>query len=152
MNEDMVKKMRGFNRYYTVWLDMMNKDYLGTDLSWPEARVLFEIYIYPEISATDLCEHFRMDKSYMSRILGKFEKHGLITRELILGSKGLKKIRLTQEGIKEAKKIDESGNRQIVDKLNTLDDETCGRLCEAMVFIEETLRHNDKKEGKRDEQ
>lgn len=29
---------------------------LGTDFSWPESRVLFEIYIYCGINATELCE------------------------------------------------------------------------------------------------
>lgn len=53
--------------------------------------MLFEIYIYDEMSATELCEHLNMDKSYISRIIAKFEKNGLITRELVLGSKGIKK-------------------------------------------------------------
>jgi len=44
LNEDLIKKIRQFNRYYTVWLDVMNKGYLGTNFSWPESRVLFEIY------------------------------------------------------------------------------------------------------------
>lgn len=127
----------------------MSKGYLETDLSWPEARILFEIYICQDISATELSEHLNMDKSYISRTLGKFEKNGLLVRETILGSKGLKRIRLTEKGEWEAKNIDQSGNQQIVDKLKTLDDETCIKLCEAMVFIEKTLRGNDEKEGKK---
>ena len=63
MHETMIKKIRSFNRYYTVWLDVLSKDYLGTDLLWPESRVLFEIYLFPEISATELCGHLNMDKS-----------------------------------------------------------------------------------------
>lgn len=152
MGEDVIEKIRNFNRYYTAWLDVLNKDYLGTDLSWPEARVLFEIYLYQEISASNLCEHLNMDKSYVSRILSKFEKHRLLTRELVLGSKGLKKIRLTEEGKREAEQIDCSGNKQIAEKLKSMDIETRSKLCEAMIFIEETLRENDEKEGKRNGQ
>ena len=33
MNEDIIKKIWEFNRYYTVWLDVMNKGYLGMDFS-----------------------------------------------------------------------------------------------------------------------
>ncbi|KAI4446738.1 hypothetical protein C823_001256 [Eubacterium plexicaudatum ASF492] len=69
----------------------MNKEYLKTGFSWTESRVIFEIHICPGINATELCEHLNTDKSYISRILMKFEKDGLLTRELILGSKGLKK-------------------------------------------------------------
>lgn len=55
----------------------MNKGYLGTSFSWPESRVLFEIYTNQGINATELCEHLNMDKSYVSRILAKLEKKKL---------------------------------------------------------------------------
>ena len=89
MDNELVKKIREFNRYYTVWLNVLTKGYLGTDFSWPESRTLFEIWLFPGINATELCEHLNMDKSYISRIISKFEKKGLITRELVLGSKGI---------------------------------------------------------------
>lgn len=151
MNDDIVKKIRAFNRYYTTWLDVMNKDYLQTELSWPEARVLYEIYMHQPISATELCKHLNLDKSYVSRLVGKFEKSKLLTRELILGRKGMKKIWLTAEGEKTAAKIDENGNKQIVDKFNSLDNETCHRLCQAMEVIEDILRKNDKEGGNKNE-
>lgn len=143
LDQDAIKNIRGFNRYYTVWLDVISKSYLGTSFSWPESRTLFEIYLYDEISATELCEHLNMDKSYVSRILTKFEKNGLITRELVLGSKGTKKLRLTDAGMKEAKQIDKSGDEQIIQKLKSLDHETLNKLCEAMSVIEQILREND---------
>lgn len=145
LDQESIKKIRSFNRYYTVWLDVMNKGYLGTDFSWPESRILFEIYMYQGISATELCGHLRMDKSYVSRILRKLEKQGLITREVVRGRKGLKKLWLTEAGEREAQKIDSCGDRQIMDKLQKMDKETCGRLCEAMEFIEKVLRDQDKR-------
>lgn len=143
MHNDAIKKIRRFNRYYTAWLDVMNKGYLGTDFSWPESRTLFEIYLCPGITATDICGHLNMDKGYVSRILAKFEKQGLISRELVPGSKGLKRLLLTEAGQKQAEKIDLSGNRQIRDKLGAMDEATCEKLCEAMAFIENTLRGID---------
>lgn len=141
----MIKKIRQFNRYYTVWLDVMNKDYLGTSFSWPESRVLFEIYMNQGINATELCEHLNMDKSYVSRILAKLEKKGFLIRELVSGSKGIKKIYLTDTGKVEAEQIDSNGDEQILKKLNNMDQNDCSRLCEAMVLIESILRRNDKK-------
>ncbi len=146
MRDCLIKKIRSFNRYYTVWLEVMNKDYLGTELAWPESRVLFEVYLCPNITATDLCEHLKMDKGYVSRIIRKFEKDGFLTRRLVVGSKGLKTIVLTTRGENEALKIDMHGTQQIQDKLKYLDQETFEKLCEAMSFIEETLRDNDKGE------
>ena len=61
MDSHMIKRIRSFNRYYTIWLEVMNKEYLETDFSWTESRILFEIHISPGINATELCEHFNMD-------------------------------------------------------------------------------------------
>lgn len=143
MNNDTIKKIRHFNRLYTVWLDVLNKGYLGTDFSWPESRTLFEIYLRPGITATEICRNLNMDKGYVSKILAKFEKQALITRKLIPGRKGLKRLQLTRTGIKEAEKIDSSGDRQMMDKLKSMDEETCEKICEAMMFIEKTLCDND---------
>lgn len=139
MNEDTIRKVRVFNRYYTMWLEVMNKGYLGTKLSWPESRVLFEIYLHNGINATELCGHLNMDKSYASRLLAGLEKGGLVKRELVSGSKGIKKLCLTEAGIKEAKQIDMRGDEQIAEKLSTLDEADCDRLCEAMAQIEKIL-------------
>ena len=145
MNEDMIKIIRQFNRYYTVWLDVMNKGYLGTSFSWPESRVLFEIYINQGINATELCEHLNMDKSYVSRILAKLEKKGFLIRKLVSGSKGIKKLYLTATGKEKAKQIDRYGNEQIYEKLKNIDPKDCSRLCEAMIVMESILRKTDKK-------
>lgn len=146
MNKDIIKKIRQFNRYYTVWLDVMNKGYLGTSFSWPESRVLFEIYRNPGINATELCGCLNMDKSYVSRILAKLEKEGYLSRKSVSGSRGIKKIYLTNAGKEEAKRIDQSGEKQISEKLKNLDQEDCGRLCEAMGLIENILRKNDREQ------
>lgn len=145
MNGDTIKKIRKFNRYYTVWLDVMNKGYLGTGFSWPESRVLFEIYLNQGINATELCEHLNMDKSYVSRMLAKFEKKGYLERELVSGSKGIKKLYLTDAGNEEARQIDWNGDKQICEKLKNMKEEDGDRLCEAMVLIENLLRKNDQK-------
>lgn len=140
MKLEFIKKIREFNRYYTVWLNVFTKSYLGTEFSWPESRVLFEIWLYPGINATELCRHLNMNKSYISRIIAKFEKNKFIARELVVGSKGVKKLWLTKTGEQKAREIDTFGNNQIVEKLQNIDEETCQKLCEAMKFIENTLK------------
>ena len=57
----------------------------------------------------------------------------------------LKKLSLTEIGKKAAEKIDLNGDKQIADKIKTMDDETCMKLCEAMEFIEKTLREYEKR-------
>ncbi len=88
MNEDLIKKIRRFNRYYTIWLDVLNKEYLGMSFSWPESRVSFDIYKNQGINATELCEHLNMDKSYVSRILAKLEKKRIYNEKTCFGEQG----------------------------------------------------------------
>lgn len=145
MDNQIIRKIRRFNRYYTVWLDVLGKPYLESDFSWPESRVLFEIFTCGQISATELCERLSMDKSYMSRILSKLEKKALITRTLIPRTKGIKQIRLTDAGNSQARQIDQKGDRQIIEKLKFLDEKSCFALCTAMEQIEKILRENDVK-------
>lgn len=144
MEGQSVKKIRAFNRYYTVWLEVLGKPYLNSGFSWPESRVLFEIFVCGQISATDLCRSLGMDKSYVSRILSKLEKSGFITRTLIPGTRGIKIIRLTEAGEEQARQIDRKGDLQIIEKLKFLDEESCVKLCMAMAQIEKILRENDK--------
>lgn len=73
------------------------------------------------------------------------KKKGFITRKLVSGSKGIKKLYLTKTGSEEAKKIDWNGDKQIYEKLKNMDKKDCDRLCEAMVLIESILRKNDEK-------
>lgn len=143
MDDAMIRKIREFNRSYTVWLEVLNREYLGTGFSWAQSRVLFEIYRCPGINATELCAHLNMDKSYVSRILLTLEKRGLLTRSLVPGTKGLKEIRLTEAGEKAAAQIDANGNRQIADKLKEVDEDDCVKLCEAMELIQNVLREHD---------
>ncbi len=144
MNKNIIKRIRQFNRYYTIWLEVMNKGYLGTRFSWPESRVLFEVYRKQGINATEICERLHMDKSYVSRILAKFEKDGFLTREIVPGSKGIKQLYLTEAGKEEAKLIDQNGDKQISEKLKNMEKEDCDRLCEAMALIEKILRKYDR--------
>lgn len=58
-----------------------------------------------------------MDKGYVSRVLSKFEKNGLLTRQTVSGAKGQKRIILTDAGREESERIDRGGDRQIEDKL-----------------------------------
>ena len=68
---------------------------------------------------------------------------------MIPGTRGQKRLHLTQDGIKTAEQIDRSGNCQIAGKLKDMTPETCRELCRAMEFIEKTLRENEAKEIKK---
>jgi DNA-binding MarR family transcriptional regulator/ribosomal protein S18 acetylase RimI-like enzyme len=78
--EDAIEAVRLFNRFYTRRIGALNARFLGTELTLPEARLLFEIVNAERPIATDLQKALGMDAGYVSRMLGRFEARGWIER------------------------------------------------------------------------
>lgn len=138
--EKTIQNIREFNRYYTIWLDVMNKGYLGTDRTWTESRILYELYAANGITAQALCNQLQLDKSFMSRMLKGFEKDGLLERHADQKDKREKTLVLTNKGNKIAQEYNQRASEQIKDKIKDIDEESCQKLCESMDYIRKVLQ------------
>jgi DNA-binding MarR family transcriptional regulator/N-acetylglutamate synthase-like GNAT family acetyltransferase len=78
--EHAIAAVRRFNRFYTRQVGALDARFLGTDLSLPEARVLFEIAHDPAPVASRLKDGLGMDPGFLSRLLRRFETRGWIER------------------------------------------------------------------------
>lgn len=136
---EMIQDIREFNRYYTIWLDVMNKEYLGTDRTWTESRILYELYAAKGITAQALCNQLHIDKSFMSRILKGFENDGLLERFTDGRDKREKSLVLTDKGTRIAEEYNMRASEQIREKIKNIDDESCRKLCEAMNYVMKVL-------------
>lgn len=131
--------IRQFNRDYTVLLGFLNQNYLGTNYSVTETRVMFEIFNQHGISAKDLCMQLQLDKSYMSRIVRNFEKKDIIYRKVSEEDKRANHIYLTEKGRSEVKKLIATTNTEIEKLIEKLDEKDCEEICDAMSLITEKL-------------
>ncbi|UFH55454.1 helix-turn-helix domain-containing GNAT family N-acetyltransferase [Spirosoma sp. KNUC1025] len=75
-----IADVRAFNRFYTNVIGVVDRHVLNSSLSLAEARVLFEIRQQPHCTQTHLIEQLTIDAGYLSRIIKRFEREGLITR------------------------------------------------------------------------
>ena len=73
--------VRRFNRFYTRQIGVLRKTYLDSPYSLGEMRVLYEIAHGGGVTASDIGRALDLDAGYLSRVLRKFEKRGLITRK-----------------------------------------------------------------------
>ena len=66
-----------------AWLQMttvINNERITSDLPYNESMICRYLYQNQDVTATDLCNYMRMQKSQMNRTLTSMEKKNLITR------------------------------------------------------------------------
>ncbi len=93
-----ISDIRGFNRFYTNILGLLDKHILESDFSLTEGRILFELQEIGPSMANTLSQRLNIDKSYLSRILAKFEMNGLIEKEVSGDDSRAYVIRLSEKG------------------------------------------------------
>ena len=62
--KETIDQIREFNRFYTVLLGFLNRNYLNTEYSVTETRILFELKQNRQMMANDLTDILHLDKSY----------------------------------------------------------------------------------------
>ena len=73
-----IAAVRRFNRFYTRQIGLLRKSYLGSPYSLTEARVLYELAQHKDVTAVELARNLDFDAGYLSRVLMRFEKRGLV--------------------------------------------------------------------------
>lgn len=136
---NLVNKIRHFNRFYTQILGLLNNKLLKSEYSLTEARILFEFGQKSNLVSKDLAKQLHLDPAYLSRILTRFGKQGLIQREQLLEDSRKQVISLTLHGESVLSTLQEMSNLQITSFLaNTAKDEQA-MLVQAMEKIEQII-------------
>ncbi|MHB8075939.1 bifunctional helix-turn-helix transcriptional regulator/GNAT family N-acetyltransferase [Desulfosporosinus fructosivorans] len=136
---DIISDIREFNRFYTNILGLLDQHILDSGYSLTEARVLFEISKTKRCFANTLVNRLGIDRSYMSRMLLKFEQNGLITKTVSETDTRVSYIQLTDKGWQDFNDLNEKSNEQIKKLIEPLSDEACTQVHTAMNTIKRNL-------------
>ncbi|WP_145147521.1 MarR family winged helix-turn-helix transcriptional regulator [Paenibacillus xylanexedens] len=131
--------MRRFNRFYTNILGVLDKHILGTGYSFAEVRVIIEIGIRGESIANNLVDTLTIDRSYMSRIVNKLSKEGLLVKVDSAADSRVSLIRLTGKGEELYAQLNDRSDQQILKLMQELNEEEIQEVYTSMMNIQEKL-------------
>jgi DNA-binding MarR family transcriptional regulator/N-acetylglutamate synthase-like GNAT family acetyltransferase len=136
-----IDAVRGFNRFYTRQIGVLREGLLRSPFSLTEARVLYEIAHRPEPTATELCQELGLDPGYLSRILGKFEKSGLVSKSASRSDGRQILLKLSAKGRRTFATLDARQCEEVASMLRPLSPAGHSELVQAMHAIESLLGH-----------
>ena len=134
-----VAAVRRFNRFYTREVGVLRKNFLDTPWSLGEMRVLFEIANGENATASDIGKALDLDAAYLSRLLQKFEKDGLVTRTRSGADARVSFLGLSSTGRKQFTAANQREVENTTAMLGRLKTPEQARLVEAMGAIESLL-------------
>jgi DNA-binding MarR family transcriptional regulator/GNAT superfamily N-acetyltransferase len=145
--EDRVASVRQFSRFYTRRIGVLHEGLLGSPLSLAEGRVIWELAQRETATAAELAAELGLDAGYLSRILGGFERRGLINRRPSEHDGRQSDIALAEAGRALYAAIDTKSREEVRALLGDLDDPDQARLVEALDTAERLLGQPRKPAG-----
>lgn len=136
---DRIADIQGFNKVYQNLLKQIDSAILETGYTLTEKDVLLEISKTERCTANILIQQLDIDRSYMSRMIAKFEKHGLVEKTQSQTDSRIRYIRLTEPGRKEINRLNDIQNNHIGAIFNKLSEEDQKTVWQSMVLIRNKL-------------
>ena len=131
-----VAAVRRFNRFYTQHLGVLQDGWLQSPFTLAEARVLYEMHQRGSTTATDIGRALGLDAGYLSRILRRFHKLGLIRKTVSPDDARQSLLALTARGQKAYAPLETRTKREIGTMLGRLNPLEQDRLISAMHAVE----------------
>jgi len=138
MTAEMVAQVRRFNRTVTQRIGVLNENFLASDRSLGQNRLLWEI-------GADGCDirslraRLDLDSGYVSRLLRALEAAGLIAIEPSASDARVRIARLTDAGRREVATLDRRSDDAAAAILQPLNIRQQDRLVSAMAEVERLL-------------
>jgi DNA-binding MarR family transcriptional regulator/GNAT superfamily N-acetyltransferase len=132
---DDIATVRRFNRLYTRQIGLLEERFLRSPFSLAEARVLYEIANTERPSAKKIGETLALDPGYLSRILQRFSRGGLISRKVSAEDRRQSFIALTSKGRKTFAPLDRGSREGVGAMLKLLSARDRARVAAAMTTL-----------------
>lgn len=139
LEDNIITDIRKFNRFYTKLLNLLDNHVLNTDYSFTEARIILEIGFMEQCIANNLVEKLDIDRSYMSRIIAKLGRDGIIRKKASTADSRTSLISLTSKGIDLFVQLNKKSDEQVVELFDGLSQKEIKEIHASMMLIQQKL-------------
>ncbi len=140
--EARIDEVRRFNRFFTRRIGVLREGLLHSPYSLAEARTLFEVARGEDLTASDLVRDLGLDPGYLSRILVRFERRGLLERVPSEADGRRRLLRLTATGEMTFSELNRRSREEVSGMLEDVPEEDQCRLLDATRTIRDILGGN----------
>lgn len=132
--------VRGFNRFYTHQIGVLQEHLLQSDYSLTEIRVMYELSTRGDLTSADLCQMLSLDAGYLSRLTSGFEKKGLIQKVRSATDARAVQLHLTDHGRAVLAPLEQQTQNEVIALLDSLQEPQQRQLTDAMKRIQALLQ------------
>lgn len=137
--ESQVAAVRGFSRFYTRKLGIIEPKLLHSAFTLQEARIIYELAHRADCTATDLVRDLDLDAGFVSRTLAALQRRQIVTRKPSKADKRVNEVALTAKGRAAAADLDSRSRSEVAALLKRVDGDRRAAVVRAMGTIEQSL-------------
>ena len=137
--ESQIAAIRGFSRFYTSKLGIIEPKLLDSPWTLQEARIIYEVAQHPGCTATDLVRNLGLDAGFLSRTLQALQRRQVVMRKPSKQDGRASELTLTAKGRAAFAELDSRSRDEVAALLGKLDDGERAAVVHAMTAIEQAL-------------
>ena len=149
VSQQRVSAVRRFNRFYTRRIGVLQGGLLSSPYSLTEVRVMYELAHWSSAgdkpTASELGSELGLDAGYLSRILRRFRKEGLLASAGSKDDARRTHLWLTAKGRKTFVPLEQGTNDEVAAMLTRLSATQQGKVVSAMRSVEALLEEKPAK-------
>lgn len=139
MNRKSILQVRSFNRLVAERIGALDDRFLQTSRPMNESRLLWEIGADGE-ELRVLRDRLDIDAGYLTRVLQRLEREGLIKVRTSPADRRVRRATLTKAGLRERQELDRRSDDLAIDILENLTERQRHSLLSAMEQVERLLQ------------